>query len=262
MLLSVNQLLGRTLAGSDGEFGAIEDLYFGDEDWVLRYLAVHAGNWLSGRSVLVSPFAFRPDALGATHDAPVRVELTREQLADSPELDVRQGITRGYEQSYLSYFGYPTYWGGPGLWGLSGVPSVANAAPDGEYVPVSEEDRELHELLDEEDTSHLRSIKEVTGYHVEARDGRIGQIDDFIYDDADWAIRYLVLDTREWWPGGRKVLIGSDWVEDIDWSRRSLSVGIARGRVRESPEFTPRAPLSRDYEQRLHDYYQRGPYWG
>ena len=57
-----------------------------------------------------------------------------------------------------------------------------------------------------DDDPHLRSIEAVTGYHIHASDGEIGHVEDFLIEDADWSIRYLVVDTKNWWPG-KKVLI-------------------------------------------------------
>ncbi|MFW6189049.1 MAG: hypothetical protein ACOC7T_01330 [Planctomycetota bacterium] len=106
---------------------------------------------------------------------------------------------------------------------------------------------------------HLRSAEEVSTYGVGATDGHIGHVDDLLYQVGQWAIRYLVVDTRDWLPG-RKVLVAPDWVENIEWNRRHVHVDHTRRQIEESPEFEP-AEATREYESRLHDHYKRTAYW-
>ncbi|MGQ9572218.1 MAG: PRC-barrel domain-containing protein [Dehalococcoidia bacterium] len=105
----------------------------------------------------------------------------------------------------------------------------------------------------ESEDPHLRSVKEVTGYHIQATDGEIGHVEDFILDDEDWVIRYMVVDTRNWLPG-KKVLVAPGWVENIDWSESKVAVGLSREEIKDSPEYDPSAPVNREYEVRLYDY--------
>jgi hypothetical protein len=107
---------------------------------------------------------------------------------------------------------------------------------------------------------HLRSISEVKGYHLEAVDGEIGHVEDFILDDQDWVIQYLVADTRNWWPG-KRVLLPPAWATTIDWNRSSVHVNLARDVIKGALEYDSAVPVSRAYEARLHEYYARQPYW-
>ena len=63
---------------------------------------------------------------------------------------------------------------------------------------------------------HLRSSAAVTGYHIQATDGDIGHVEDFLLDDRSWTIRFMVVDTTNWW-AGEKVLIAPAWIERVDW---------------------------------------------
>jgi len=107
---------------------------------------------------------------------------------------------------------------------------------------------------------HLRSTSAVSGYKMEALDGEIGHLDDFVIDDETWAIRYLVVSTRNWWPGG-KVLISPQWIERVDWKEASISVNLSRDAIKRSPEYTEDALITRDYEAGLHGHYHRPGYW-
>ena len=107
---------------------------------------------------------------------------------------------------------------------------------------------------------HLRSTHDVSGYHIQATDGEIGHVEDFIIDDETWAIRYLIIDTRNWWPG-KKVLISPQWIERVSWSESKVFVNLSRETIKQSPEYTEESLLTRDYETGLHRHYNRQGYW-
>jgi hypothetical protein len=108
---------------------------------------------------------------------------------------------------------------------------------------------------------NLRSTHDVSGHNIQASDGQIGHIDDFILDDETWAIRYLIIDTRNWWPG-KKVLISPRWIDHINWSESKVFVNLLRETIRQSPEYTDESLLTRDYEIELHQRYNLPGYWG
>jgi hypothetical protein len=108
--------------------------------------------------------------------------------------------------------------------------------------------------------SHLRSTEAVTGYHIEAADGEIGHVRDFIVDDETWAIRYLEVDTQNWWPG-KKVLVSPQWINRVSWANSKVYVDLTRETIRNGPEWVESIPVTREYEHRLYDYYARSPYW-
>lgn len=255
MLNSLNHLHSSTVTATDGLIGHVKSAFFDDQSWVIRYLVVDAGTWLADRKVLISPYAVR-QPLGA--DENIDVSLTRQQVKKSPDIDTHQPVSRQHEREYLSYYAYPEYWDGGGMWGMGGYPMLPS------YLPTSAETetaRALRERDIEAADVHLRSSTKVTGYNIEATDGSIGHVKDFIFDDASWAIRYLVIDTRNWWPGGRKVLIATHWIDRIDWATGTVEVTLTREQVRSSPEYVDNVPLIRAYEQRLHDAYNRAGYW-
>jgi len=245
MLRSAHHLLGYHCQATDGELGKVKDMLIDDLTWSVRYFVVNAGNWLVGRKVLLSPVSLgTPNWMAQT--LPVR--LTKQQVEDSPPLEYDQPVSRQLEHSVATYYGWPIYWGGP---------ATATMA-----IPVMQEEalrREAHSV-DEEGDAHLRSLKEIIGYHLLARDGEIGHIDDLIVSDAEWTTRYVVVDTRNWLPG-RKVLVAPHWFVGIDWSARSVAVDLDKERIKNSPPYEPEAPVNRGYEERLYDFYGRPAYW-
>jgi len=107
---------------------------------------------------------------------------------------------------------------------------------------------------------HLRSADEVTEYAIQATDGEIGHVEDFIVEDDSWKIRYLVVDTRKWLMG-KKVLIGTDWFDRIDWSESKFYLDHKREDIKNCPEYDPNEPINRKTEEILYDYHGRPHYW-
>jgi hypothetical protein len=249
MLRRCHALLGYQLGATDGEIGTARDFYFDDATWAVRYLVADTGYWLTGRLVLISPHALKaPDDESKT----LPVSLTRNQIEESPPITADQPVSRQYEREYYRYYGWPVYWAGPALWGPGPHPIY--------YAPVREKEESIPEAATEEGDPHLRSMQEVTDYQIEALDGAIGHANDFIIDDRNWAVRYLVVDTRNWLPG-KKVLIAPQWVEKVNWDRSSISVDLAQETIRNAPEFDESSPISRAYESALHEHYSREGYW-
>jgi uncharacterized protein YrrD len=260
MLNSVSQLHRARIGATDGPIGHIEQVYFDDQAWVIRYFVVDTGSWLLGREVLISPYSVeQPVGSGDSID----VTLTRAQVEHSPPVDTHRPVSRQHERDFLSYYAYPEYWGGSGLWPLGEVPILPTATPrevTSEGTHSRRDERYNGPPVAPEDV-HLRSSAAVSGYDIQASDGSIGHVKDFIFDDESWAIRYLVVDTRNWWPGGRKVLVATRWIDRIEWADNKVFTSLTREQVKASPEYHEADRLERADEKRLHDAYGREGYW-
>jgi len=81
---------------------------------------------------------------------------------------------------------------------------------------------------------NLRSIAVVTRYNIHAIDGSIGHIDDFLVQDDNWTIRYIIVDTKNWLPG-EKVLISPRAMREIDWETKTFHLNVNRRTVKDSP---------------------------
>jgi hypothetical protein len=245
MLIKAKTLVGYRLDSLDGEIGKVKDFYYDDRYWTIRYLIAETGNWLSERQVLISPFAL----VGVNKEEKnFAIDLVKKQIETSPSLDSDKPVSRQFEQAYYGHYGYPTYWGGPFSWGPYHSPMG-----DREQWKETNQSKKGWEL-------HLRSIGDATGHHIQALNGEIGHVEDFVIDDETWAIRYIIVDTHNWWPG-KKVLVATQWIERVSWDERKVFVNLNRETVKESPEFTEKSLLTREYETRLHEHYDRKGYW-
>ena len=264
MLRSLKEMENYSVLAKDGPIGEVKDFYFDDEKWVIRYLIVDTGNWLASRKVLVSPLALgHPD--WAKKMLPV--SLTREQVKNCPGIDTDQPVSRQYERGFLGYYGYPYYWGSEELWagnvypnmmmpGYGGFASMPDPIQSSEDLDYARDAAAQHQ----NDDPHLRSCKAVTGYHVHATDGDIGHVQGFLVDQDTWAIRYIIVDTSNWWLG-HQVLIAPIWMQDINRPEETVSLALTREAVKNSPAYDPAKPLDREHEARLHEHYGHSGYW-
>jgi hypothetical protein len=264
MLRSMKDLEGYAIQATDGEIGHVKDFYFDDEAWVVRYLIVETGSWLSSRKVLISPMSIgQPD----WNERVLPVSITKEQVKNSPEIDTDKPVSRQHEMQYLGYYGYPYYWGGAGLWGMGAYPGMMLTG-----LGYDDSTTEYRPALEQEDRSeadkgrraaqdpHLRSCKAVMKYHIEATDGDIGHVQGLLVDEQTWAIRYMVVDTNNWWLG-HQVLVAPQWIREIRWADRTVSVTLTRQAVKDAPQYDVAVPLSRDREADLYRHHGRRGYW-
>lgn len=256
MLRRLNQLTGFKIAATDDQIGSVQDFYFDDHTWTVRYMVVDTGPWILGRQVLIPAAAIETvNWEGSTISLP----LTTEQVKNSPDISLEQPVSRQHEIALHEHYGWPGYWyAAPAMASPMGGMYAVPVPPESVVDPLTED--EMPDAPEEQGDPHLRSVKEVVGYDIQATDGSIGHVEDFFAGENEWRIRYLLVDTRNWLPG-RKVLIGVDWAERIDWSERDVIVNVTREKVQDSPEYDPQAPLSRHYEENLHNYYHLSGYW-
>jgi len=230
-------IIGYSLHARDGEIGKLRQVYFDDERWTVRYFVVHTGSWLLGRDVLVVPAV-----VSAVDEADhcLQVDLTREQIQNSPSVGTELPVSRHYEQEYYRYYGWEPYWSGDPL--LGPMPPVMPPA-DGEAPRPP-----AH--------PHLRSSAEVSGYRIHAQDGEIGRVSDFVLEDPGWAVRYLEVDIGSWLTG-KTVLLAPAWIENIDWSGHEVVTTLSCDAIRTAPAYDPSAIISRDYQVALYKHYGR-----
>ncbi len=237
MLRAASGFKGLSIAASDGDIGSVKDLYFDDLSWTIRYLVVDTGTWLPGRQVLISPAlgAGRRDRHG---DGGSHARAGGEQPAGRSRQAGRSPAGGGavplLQLSLL--LGRPVSLGSARL---SRHPAGAGA---GRRAIRSSRRWPRAIAKGWQGDPSLRSARDVTGYYIAARDGDIGHVDDFLVDDRAWAIRYLVVDTRNWWPG-KKVVLSPEWIETVSWPDSRVYVDLRTDEIKAAPEYDPDAAL-------------------
>ncbi len=253
MLLNLSSIRGHSIAASDGTLGSVSDVLFDDVGWMIRWLVVDTGDWLSGRKVLLPPSALghaEPEA----RIFPVR--LTRAEIEASPELDSHRPVSRQFEISTYDYYGWAPYWdSGYFMGGYGFAGGAMSMVTDTEGQRRGDElARRQHDL----DEPHLRSADAVAGYYLHATDGDIGHLSDFVLEDTDWSIHYLIVDTSNWWMG-QKVLISPRSAREIRWAERLIYLDVDRQKIKDSPPFDPANPVDRAHEKSMAAHYAKTP---
>jgi uncharacterized protein YrrD len=224
VLQNIQQLYGKKLGATDGDIGHVRDFYFDDKTWAIRYMVVDTASWLLGRQVLLTPHAFVNRALGrsdADTDA-LRVNLTRQQIEDSPSIYSHRPVSRQQEEEYFRYYRWPTYWQDGGTLGLASFP----------VVTPPPEARSHHGHNQREDL-HLRSTKTVAGYHLHATEGQIGTVSGFIVDGKNWTICEVVVETGYWY-AGKMIRVLSKNIDRISYDDSTVFVNITMDDIRQT----------------------------
>jgi sporulation protein YlmC with PRC-barrel domain len=263
MLRSLKDLESYEIGATDGAIGHVRDFYLDDHAWVVRYLVVETGSWLTSRKVLISPMSIdRPDWAAKL----LPVSISKDKVRNSPDIDTDKPVSLQNEIQYLGYYGYPNYWGGVGFWGADDYPGALDAGI-GRGEPGARwqqgDRRSTNSWNDGHQRKadhHLRSCKALVGYHIHAVDGEIGHIQDMLVDEETWSIRYIVVNTSNWWLG-HQVLVTPRWITQVRWADETVEIDLTRSAIKGSPVYDPSATLDREREARLYEYYGRASYW-
>lgn len=244
MLRSLKEISGFRIHATDGDIGNVDDFFFEDNTWHVRYIVVDTGRWLPGRRVLISPVAFgAPD--WKAHKLPTVMD--KQKVKESPDIDTDRPVSRQQEMDLHAYYMWPPYWGADF--------GVVGAYPFPTGMPEAEETEALKAAAPHGDP-HLRSVREVLDYSVEGLDGDVGDVEDFIIDDTNWQIRYMVLDTGNWLPG-KKALVETRWIHGIDWDEEVVHVDLHKEAIQTCPEFDPDQPIGEQYEKAVKSHYSQ-----
>ncbi|MDQ0477854.1 PRC-barrel domain-containing protein [Chryseobacterium sp. MDT2-18] len=214
---NIKSLIGFRMEAADGDIGRVEEFYFEETSWLIRYLIIETGNWLLNRKVLIVPQAIKQcDAKAEVF----RTNLTTEQIRTSPDVGTDQLVSR--QQTVPLYGHYDWEWYGSGFY-AGGLEAVMDNDP-------------VIDAQDEKGDLHLRSTEEIKGYQIHTADGDFGHVSDFILDDTTWQIIYLVVDTHKWF-GGTKLLIKTSAINEIQWGNAKVMVNIITETIKDCPVF-------------------------
>jgi hypothetical protein len=250
MLCTASTIKGYTIAASDGPIGTVSDFLFDDKSWRVRWMVVDTGKWLTGRKVLLPPLVLgNPESMAREFS----VRLTTRQVKESPEIDTDRPVSRQMETHIYDYYGWGPYWGDSLYMGGYGYGAAA-MAPAPYLGSRQREAAEIAAAQQIDGDPHLRSTEAVTGYHIHATDGAIGHVEDFLLGDIDWSIRYLVVDTKNWWPG-KHVLVSPRSAGGIDWQHRLVNLKVDRQKVKDSPAYDASTAVDRAFEDGFRKYY-------
>lgn len=259
MLHNLKDLEGFAIHATDGNIGEIKEVYFDDKRWAVRYFVVETGVWMLSQQVLLSPISI---TYVNWETRELSVGISKSQVRGSPSIDTHKPVSRQHEMDYLGYYGYPLYWGDTSLWG--NYPSPYMMAPEyhrnGSSI-VADANVPYVKPHNSSGDHHLRSNNEVMGYHIEATDGELGHLQGMLIDPDTWAIRYLIVNTSNWWIG-HLVLVAPEWIKEVSWPTSKVYVDMTQVQIKNSPHYDASVALGREDEKTLHLHYGRNGYWG
>lgn len=253
MLRHKSQVNGYAIHANDGIIGTVSDFLFDDDTWLVRWLVIDTGNWLPGHKVLLPPSALA----AANHtDRQFSVKLTKQQVKECPGIKSDQPVSRQSEVDIYNYYGWTPYWGTGSYLGMVGYGGgvVGTAAGTRPSLKLMQREKGIDDAQRRKDDLALRSADEVIGYHIHASDGEIGHVEDILVEDDDWSIHYLIVDTKNWWPG-KKVLISPLSVRKIEWTDRQVRLGADRQKIKDSPAYDPSMTVDPIYEKNYRNHY-------
>jgi sporulation protein YlmC with PRC-barrel domain len=263
MLRSLNDIQDYAMHATDGDIGHLRDVTFDERTWVVRYLVVDAGTWLANRQVLISPIGIAPINW---REQSIPVSITRQQVERSPAFDSLQPLTREHEIEYLGHYRFPFYWGGTNIWGSETyprdlkVPSVGLDIPPFNLLREEQGDFPARESGVMHQDPALHSAIGLKGCRVVASDGDVGHVTDLVFDEDTWAIRYLVVETTDWWQA-HQLLIAPQSIDKIDWGDITINLSMVRHEVKAFPHHDPSVKVDRHDEVGAAQPHVSPDYW-
>jgi hypothetical protein len=240
MKRSLKDLRGFAIETKDGKKGKIKDFLFDESKWTIRYIEADFGKLLSPQKVLI-PKVFISQALWEKET--FLIDLSSPEIDKCPDIDDHLPVSRKYEEELNKYYQIYPYWSGAYLGSTGGY-----FPPRPIKVPSK--------IIAEDDVGTvLRSFKEVEGYHIKALDGTIGHIEDILIDDEDWQIIYAVIDTKNWMPWSKKVLVAVDWMDKVSYVQQEVELNLNTNTIESAPEYNPGDLMDTNYEKDLYDFY-------
>ena len=263
MLFAVTGLQGCPVEATDDPVGTVKDFWFDDQSWKVRWMVVDVGHWAPGRQVLIHPLSIAPlDLSQPSHrglpmmrgpDTPVvSVRLTKQKVEASPDVREDEPVSEELEANLCDYYECDRSWG-TSYFGPNAIATPLSPPPIFFQAPAARETEDTERHSSERDP-HLRSVRSVDGYHVHATDGDLGHVENFLADDGNWDIRYLVIATRDWWPG-KHVKLSPYAVKKIDSAERHIAVNVTREQIKTSPAWDPLALADPAGEESYHSHF-------
>ncbi|MFM0209520.1 PRC-barrel domain containing protein [Paraburkholderia sediminicola] len=227
--------------------GKVDQIYFDVHNWHARYLVIDTSAWGYGQKIWAPPCCIHQIDFDSSV---VKLNLEQQKMLGSPAIDTLKPISRFQEARLVNYYGCKPYWEEANA--HDALQCSSRTTSPAEVVEPEKRDRMTLHTNAVNIKVHLLSIKQAGGYTIEAVDGPIGRIRDFVFDDETWLIRYLTIDTREWWQSKSEVLLSTESVDSIDSAASTIFTTLSREAIQQRPVYLDDVPLRRMYETQFH----------
>lgn len=235
MLIQAGDLWKFSLSTVDGRVGRVQDLQIDDRRWTVSDIVVGLGHWLTDWRVIVNPASVV--GIDETNRS-LRLALTSDEVAQAPGLATHPSVSLQHSVPPYEYLGIPLMVG------------ELEAVDHGFAVALLESGQGVARV-----DRHLRSMRELTHYRIEADGETAAFVEDWILDSRDWSVRYVVVRVAVG-SSRRHVLLPVEWLGAISWTARAVYAGLAADIITQAPEYRPDHLPDRDYEARLSGWYR------
>jgi sporulation protein YlmC with PRC-barrel domain len=247
MFCCANRVEGYSVQALGERVGKVKDLLYDDLSWIIRYLVVDTSERIPKDQVLLLMLSI---AQIDWENERIPVNLTIEDVKKSPAIDAHLPVSRKKELEIYNYYGRSPYWGAGFSLGTQAIADIISA----------QDETLLEKMKEEQQDSHLRSIQEVTGYHLVSNGKRVGTVMDFFVESSNWIIRYLIIDMID---GGsnKQVLFSPQWIHEISWAEQEMRTDISPHLIFSAPAYNPEYIVMRPFEEALYQHFNQPAYW-
>jgi len=242
MKRSLKNLTGFSIETLDKVNGIVRDFLFDEEKWIIKYMEAEFGNIYSNKKILI-PRHFLKNPNWEHRIFPIN--LTGETVTKCPVSKNTEIVSREYEEEIKSYYG------------IEGAKEYEYVQPTTIVFPPRPIKPPAKKANDTYLESSVRSFREVHRYQIHTTDKNLGHVEDMIVDDDDWQIVYLLIDTSNWSPISKKVLVPIDQLKEISYAQKEVKIGWHSENLMNAPEFNPKTGMEDQYEKDLYDFYTK-----
>ncbi len=243
MKRAVNDIIGRSVYTIEGTKGKVKDFLFDDRTWIMRYMEVDFGNVFNYDRILI-PWRMLKDAEISLNDGDIQLGVSKDTIDMCPRPEDNKPISRKYEEELNAYYRLSGYWTYPHM--------VPEYGIGDNIIRLKVPDRE-----DEQYDYHLQSFNDIKDYVIRAQDDTLGGPVDLFVDNSSWQILYMVIDTNNWLPWSKKVLLSINQLDNISNERKEIDVSLNTEIIRNAPDYDGSGVLESLYEGNLYNYYEK-----
>lgn len=213
-IASFQPLRSRPLEALDGRIGDVRGFYFSDEDWKIRHLiAKIRWWWFKSRLVLIPAYAL--ERINPKENT-ISVRLTKLRITRATPIEFKKPVSEQQHElrKRLEIMQMPF---------APGLPAAKRELPS---APIGTDDSVAEIAAATGQDPHLRSSEELRfHYTLRAHDVKIGRVQDFVIDDDQWQVRYLIVQTRSWFRS-RPLVLPPAWIDHISFEQRGVFVSL------------------------------------
>jgi len=229
-----SEFYNKPICAVDDEIGKLTEFYIDERSWQIRYLVVNLGSGFKSKEVLISPVAF------ASFDGErLKIQLTKDEIHKCPvNSSAKPVYIQQKENAELLYSTTQSFGGFDSRFETVVFPPSPS----------------INSREDEKgENPHFRSSREISGYKILTEDGVEGKVEDLLFDDRLWNIRFLLIRPDTGSDQETRLLIAF-WVDHIEWEIETIYLGCRGDYLMRCPKFDPSKHVNISYEDFLDHY--------